>query len=121
MGNQLILPCEVGQVSDGDHTFEELYDHRNTLFLALLCQLKFAWYSRLHSDGTSFDGWFIAGIDLIEGQQITYHLPDKYLPLAEQHLLYLQKAPAWDGHTSSDVLDRLDRWLHNGAGKQQTE
>jgi hypothetical protein len=34
--NTLILPCPVGQVSDKYHTFDELYHHRQTLFVQLM-------------------------------------------------------------------------------------
>ena len=113
--NRLILPCEVGEVSDGFHTFNELYNHRCILFLALLTLANNSWYSDKHSDGSVWDGWFIAGVELTEGQQITYHLPNKYLKIAEKRLLYLEKAPEWDGHTSEEVLKRLTEWIDNGS------
>lgn len=113
--NKLILPCEVGEVSDGFHSFNELYDHRCTLFLALLTLLNNAWYSSKHSDGSEWDGWFIAGIEIEEGKQITYHLPNKYLRIAGDRLLYKDRAPEWDGHTSADVLSRLTDWIDDGA------
>ena len=57
-------------VSDGYHTFKELYSHRVKLFVALLNTLESlhyrinypskCWKSKLHADGTMFDGWFIA-------------------------------------------------------------
>ena len=68
-----------------------------------------SWKSKLHNDGSSFDGWFIAGMDLPTGT-ITYHLPidqfwDKF-DVAE-----IEKAPEWDGHTSDDVVKRLINWI----------
>jgi len=104
--------------SDGYHTFKELYEHRITLFIALAkvyAETDFAewskecpnvWKSKLHSDGTSFDGWFILGIHKDKGRQITYHLPlEKWneTEFAET----LEKAPEYDGHKSEDVLKRL--------------
>lgn len=73
-------------ISDGDHTFDELYAHRAELFLAL-CRIIEAeeggipgdapvWRSRLHADGTMPDGWFIMGMHQEPGQQITYRLPN---------------------------------------------
>jgi len=43
-------------VSDGFHTFGELYRHRAALF-SVICNVfkEKAWKSRLHSDGTMFD------------------------------------------------------------------
>lgn len=104
----------TGSTSDGYHTFDELYEHRAVLFIQL-CGFISAWRdcvypvwrSKLHSDGSSFDGWFIMGIFKEGGKQITYHLPmDKWndAMFAET----LEKAPEFDGHTPADVLKRLD-------------
>lgn len=97
---------------DGYHTFDELYEHRFALYIALCKLLQEdlipVWRSKLHSDGTSFDGWFILGIGKIRGKQITYHLPlSKWeeTNFAETR----KKAPTFDGHTSDDVLVRIKR------------
>lgn len=111
----LVLPRPVGEVSDGDHTFEQLYQHRNLLFIAFLNMVNNAWYSERHSDGSGYDGWFIAGVELTEGEQITYHLPNEYLELVSLSLKHLDYAPQWDGHKSADVLDRLKRWIETGS------
>ena len=96
------------QCSDGYHTFDELYDHRFTLFIALARALRThkVWRSKLHSDGTSFDGWFVLGINDEPGKQITYHLPmDRW---EETDFAFtVDRAPEFDGHTSVDVLERL--------------
>jgi hypothetical protein len=105
----------IGNLSDGYHTFDELYAHRIALFSALCkgmntlcrgyCMAPMTWKSKLHSDGSSMEGWFIAGIDNELGKQITYHIPMSYWedwPADE-----IEKAPEWDGHTSADVLKRL--------------
>lgn|SRR3990167_2008278 len=103
------------EVSDGYHTFDELYEHRFTLYIilcrALLCVdvgKPYIWRSKLHSDGSSFDGWFILGIHKEKGEQITYHLPlEKW---EETNFAdTLEKAPVWDGHSSADVLKRLQK------------
>lgn len=101
------------EVSDGYHSFDELYDHRATLYIALCRYLKFSsfvgtpiWRSLLHSDGTSFEDMFIMGIGVEKGRQITYHLPISLwddTAFAETR----DKAPKWDGHTSEDVIIRL--------------
>ena len=117
--NKLTLPCDVGEVSDGFHTFRELYDHRCTLFLAFLSLVNNGWYSSKHSDGTDMPGWFIAGVEIEEGKQITYHLPDKYLRIAGDRLYYKERAPEWDGHTSEDVLARITDWIDNGCRLMQ--
>lgn len=106
---KLTIECETGSVSDGYHTFDELYDHRCLLFAALTQARPHAsWKSRLHSDGEAWEGWFIAGMDL-NGKPITYHLPEKYWDLCKGD--ERTRAPEWDGHTSADVLVRLTGWL----------
>lgn len=102
----------IAENSDGYHTFNELYAHRAQLFIAL-CHAypQFAWKSLKHSDGTCLPGWFIAGLFEDDGQQITYHLlQDKWSSLKVKELA---QAPEYDGHTSKDVLIRLEFHLPN--------
>jgi len=106
---------DTNQISDGYHTFGELYEHRIALFISMLKQRTLLlpveqdseiWKSKAHSDGSVWDGWFILGLYKDRGKQITYHLPmSKWdeTSFAEP----LDKAPEWDGHTSNDVLERL--------------
>lgn len=64
------------------------------------------WRTKTHSDGISWDGWFVLGLGKGEGDQITYHLPISRwdeCDFAET----LERAPEFDGHTSDDVLTRL--------------
>lgn len=105
----------TGQTSDGYHTFDELYEHRIALYLTL-CRLLESewgadvWKSRLHSDGSGFDGWFVLGVYRGPGDQITYHLPMSRwndAPFAVE----LDRAPEFDGHTSADVIERIERSL----------
>ena len=108
---------EIGKLSDGFHTFDQLYEHRIELFLVICKQYRYAqdptrtvWYSQKHSDGTSWPGWFILGIGTTKGNQITYHLPeDKYLDRVSRLFICLDKAPEWDGHTPEDVIERLKK------------
>lgn len=97
----------TNNISDGCHTFGELYDHRAKLF-SIICNQDFicedAWKSRLHSDGTMFDGYFIVGINTPKGQA-TYHYEMKYCDYF--HIKKLDKAPEWDGHTANDAIERL--------------
>lgn len=96
-----------GNISDGYHTFNELYEHRNLLFLSWIAVLpKYrTWKSTLHSDGTMYDGWFIAGVDRLAGEQISYHLPIRLWDSCTADELHY--APKFDGHTPNDVLDRM--------------
>lgn len=103
MDNTVIV--DVGNMSDGYHTFNELYAHRVALFIALANKHRESWKSLTQSDGEKYDGWFIAGIGLEKGKQISYHIPlDKWDLL---HCVTLEKAPDFDGHTSEDVVKRL--------------
>jgi Ser/Thr protein kinase RdoA (MazF antagonist) len=101
------LKVNTNKVSDGYHTFEELYEHRIELWIAFCKTNQFrAWKSRRHSDGSKWKGWFILGFDTEAGRQKTYHLPNKYwkrLP----NTIAINTAPEWDGHTPNDVLERL--------------
>lgn len=92
---------------DDNHTMEELYDHRTVLFsIASRSFVPFCWRSRLHSDGTMYDGgWFIAGYSAVCGE-VAYHIRAKYWELFD-HCRTLDFAPEWDGYTSNDVLNRL--------------
>jgi len=106
---RLMESLKSGGASDGYHTFNELYEHRHVLFAALVADIDDSWKSKKHHDGTMFDGgWFIAGIELHTGT-ITYHIP---LRLWDLFLCKeLEFAPEWDGHTSDDVIKRIEQAL----------
>ena len=106
-----------GGLSDGYHSFDELYDHRCILFISLvnLCQeMNDRRSSRYeifkcveHHDSSRLDGWFLCVIKSHVGQ-ISYHLPDKYWDLLRCPA-YLRSPIPFDGHTSDDVLQRLKK------------
>ena len=110
----LLIPCNPGQVSDGYHTFDELYDHRCTLFVALMAaHPQLSWMSTKHDDGSMFDGWFICGMDLPTGT-VTYHLPAQMIGLAQDTgAKVLPSAPKWDGHTPADVVARIREFVRS--------
>lgn len=96
--------------SDGFHTFTELYEHRTILFIALAkSHADISWKSFKHADGTTWDGWFIAGMHLPTGD-ISYHLPESEWDKLDG-IEALSKAPEWDGHTPYDVVKRLNEWV----------
>lgn len=107
---------DKGNISDGYHTFNELYDHRNTMFIALCKSLMVNdpdhFEGKIYKTRFDFenkycgDGWFILGINFPKGKQISYHLPFKYWETCKQFQSF-DKVPAFDGHTSKDVLERL--------------
>lgn len=97
---------DKGKISDGHHTFDELYEHRNLLFVALCRRCTgHVWRSRVNADGSVWDGLFVAGLGNKNGEMITYHLPDSMWDLCD-FMETLDKG-LWDGHSSGDVIDRL--------------
>lgn len=92
---------KIGQVSDGYHTFDELYEHRMILF-SIICNKyqSIAWKSKLHDDGSMFDDYFIVGIDTPQGQY-TYHYSIQHWNVFK--VKELKNAPKWDGHLPSDI------------------
>ena len=97
----------IGEVSDGFHTFNGLYEQRMILFAALVKAYKDkAWKSYRHEGGEYCfgGGWFIVGIDTPEGSY-TYHYENKYFDLFDCEILDYGKH--WDGHTEKDVTRLL--------------
>ncbi len=104
MRTLLALPCNVGEVSDGYHTFNELYEHRFLLFIHTAIAQPGAFKTKFNDTKETWDGWFILGINTSHGQ-ITYHLPEKYWDLAT--VPEVEFNAEYDGHDSEDVLERL--------------
>ena len=109
--NELILRLkeknmiETDLISDGYHTFDNLYYQRCILFAFICNQNKnIAWKSKKHDDGSMYDNYFIVGIDTPKGSY-TYHYHMQYWDYFK--IKELKKAPKWDGHTEVDVVDRL--------------
>ena len=94
---------EIGEVSDGYHTFNSLYNQRLCLWAALVKAYKDkAWKTRCHHDGEPCFGgdWFLVGITTPAGDY-TYHYELKDWNLFDCKVL--DKAPEFDGHTDKDV------------------
>jgi hypothetical protein len=103
---------ETDNISDGYHTFGELYDHRRALTAALMMNnKKISWRSKQHhpDDSPMFEGgYFIVGMNLPTGQ-ISYHYKlhhwDDFTGITE-----LPHAPKYDGHTPELTIKRLLDW-----------
>lgn len=97
---------ETGLISDGYHTFDELYFHRMILF-AVICNTykDRAWKSKLHDDGTMYENYFIVGLTTPKGDY-SYHYHMEYWKHFED-IKELDKAPKWDGHKPSDITRLL--------------
>lgn len=111
------FPDGVGptsKVSDGYHTFAELYHYRalyNAAWLNAernLGQHK----SRKHSDGKfCFDAdgeWFVVVVQLPTGQ-ITNHYHSDYWGLFD--IPEKETADEWDGHTPEEAAKRLSDFM----------
>jgi hypothetical protein len=102
---------EIGKVSDGYHTFDELYAHRCLLFIAFCinttCWLKKGWKR-------DYPGWFLLFAELPTGQ-ISYHIPEKYLGYVIKSGIEECNDYQWDGHTPQDVAKRLEKFISKEA------
>ena len=94
--------ADIEKISDGYHTFADLYEQRLILSAALAKNNPHAWKSKRHEDGSVpfGGGWFIMGFDTDEGCY-TYHYELKDWDLFQ--CKELDKGKPWDGHTSKDV------------------
>ena len=98
----------TGDTSDGYHTFNELYHHRAVLFSVIIKMFPGrAWKSRKHHDSSMYDGMFIVGIDTPDGQATYHYDVDPYWDMFE--CKELDRAPAWDGHTAEQAIERIRR------------
>jgi hypothetical protein len=109
-------PGDMGEVSDGYHTFNELYRYRmlyNAAFFNLLArngQVEVC-KSRRHSDGEKCfgsDDWFIVMAILPTGQ-VSNHYKSKYWDLFD--VPERETAFEYDGHTPNEAADRLEKYL----------
>lgn len=99
-------------ISDGYHTFGELYDHRNTLFIALCALLPIVGaFNSCFWIKDHLEGWdlIVATVDddVPHGFQISYHVPNTFRHLYSDWCEKPITDYQFDGHTSADVLDRL--------------
>jgi len=111
---EILLPIgeSVENVSDGYHSFKELYEFRKVYNVALFNE----WFSQckydIHKSTRHFDGeecfgggWFIV-VAVLPSGQISNHYEMKDWDLFNCESVLSAKYP-FDGHTSSDVIERL--------------
>lgn len=117
-----------GEVSDGYHTFDELYHYR-ALYNALWVNALYKQFSMLtranqkemeragvpikswrHSDGEKCfgGGWFVVTVELPTGQ-VSNHYPEEYWDLFD--CFEAERAPRWDGHTPEEAASRMEDHL----------
>ena len=98
----------IGELSDGYHTFNELYHHRAILF-SVICNTypELAWKSKQHHDPAQpmYDGMFIVGIQTPEGQATYHYDVEPYWDMFR--IKELETTPEWDGHTPDEAIRRI--------------
>jgi hypothetical protein len=107
---------EIGNCSDGYHTFNELYEFRKLynahLFNEWSKQDKYNTHKSLkHHDGELCfgGGWFVV-VAILPTGQITNHYPIEDWDLFKIKEVESALFP-FDGHTSKDVLERMKSYI----------
>lgn len=93
-------------ISDGFHTFGQLYFQRMMLFATLVNLFpEISWKTKRHEDGEECfgGGWFLVTIETPAGNY-GYHYEEKYWDMFKCD--EIDKAKNWDGYTEENV-DRL--------------
>lgn len=128
----LILPhgtidtdCDPQDVSDGYHTFKELYHFRAIYNAAFFNEV---WRQsqvlgggrsdfNVHKSWRHYDGelcfgggWFIVMAQLPTGQ-ISNHYPAEYWSMF--NVPEAKRAAEWDGHNADDAAQRIVTWLES--------
>ena len=98
----------VDDISDGYHSFGDLYKHRTYLLALAMIHMPYAWKSRVHEDGTMYDGMFVVGFPTPNGM-VTYHCDNEFWE--DFKVPVIPHAPHFDGYTDKDVLDREKAFL----------
>ena len=97
---------DIGNLSDGYHTYNELYHHRAILSAALFNKYREqCWKSKKHHDGSMYENMFIVGINTPTGPA-TYHY-DIYPYWELFDVTEVDYAPEWDGHSPADAIARI--------------
>lgn len=95
-------------ISDGHHTFRELYLQRLIMFCTICNNFpNLSWKSKKHFDeehDPMFNGDFIAGINTPEGVA-SYHIKLEYWDLFD--IPEIDRAPKYDNYTPDDVMKRI--------------
>lgn len=115
---QLVEASDKGEISDGYHTFNELYRYRMLYNAAFFNELASngkvnVVKSKRHHDGEKCfgGGWFIVMAELPTGQISNhYELKDWECFKCKE----VDVAPEWDGHTPEDAAHRLEKFIKTG-------
>ena len=104
----------VGELSDTYHSFNDLYKHRTILSALLFLNFPYSWKSKIHEDGTMYDGMFVTGFPTPTGM-VSYHYDLEYWDLFK--IPEIPHAPHFDGYTDNDVLIRLTNIIKDSSTK----
>lgn len=94
-----------GDMSDGSHTFDELYVHRNLLWVNLcLTNPESCYFVKEH-----YPDWDLLVYEYV-GMQMSYHI-QKIHRNVYQNLIKVKKIEdhEFDGHSPEDVIARLTK------------
>ncbi len=99
----------VKQISDGHHTFKDLYFHRMILFSKLCIIYKDrAWKTKKHYDNDNdpmFPGDFLVGINTNEGV-VSYHFKLEYWDYFKD-IKEIAYSPKWDKVEANKTIKRI--------------
>lgn len=108
------------EVRDEYHSMDELYDHRMALNIFLFKMMfrldaqvrgseatnkPYIMKSKLHGDGTMFEGGYFIVMATTNQGQISYHYKLEHWDKFD--IPEVERTPEYDGHTSKDVIERL--------------
>lgn len=112
---ELVPVCDTNEISDGYHTFWDLYKRSFHLFIALCKPIDWSndecsvVRSKIHEDWLNvWEEWgnFLLCLHTPHGQ-ISYHLDNKYWDKCEFAQTEEKAIIPWDWHTAEDSLERL--------------
>lgn len=123
----IMIEGENIEIRDEYHSIHELYQHRMALNIALfngwaknrrdlelyfdIKRLPFnvvlpeVMKSKLHHDGTMFEGDYFIVMAITQFGQISYHYTLKHWD--KFRIPEVERTPEWDGHSSMEVMERL--------------
>lgn len=106
----------VGEISDGDHSFSELYRHRAVLTAFTFNRMPFTWKSHKHYDNDNspmYPGYFITGIFTPFGVA-SYHYNNSEWNLFK--VPEIDRAPIWTPDQQYTDIEKLEMYI-NEIGK----
>lgn len=113
-----VISEDKGEISDGYHTFNELYYYRMLYNAAFFNSLpkELVHKSKKHHDGEECfgGGWFVVMANLPTGQISNhYELKDwELFQIPEKEV-----ADEWDGHTPKEAAERIHKYLLENQNK----